>query len=186
MLLSPSSLAVLAGLALFLAAGYQVIQCALLLPHLTSSSSSAAAASHTCVTSHQGRCCADRDGLKLTQEEYAGVPLALRLEVLAAAVLCMWGAPARACSGRAAARSVRAPARLAGEAASCWDRVLRRGQPGSAQGGAAEAGPAACRESAPGRGAAAHQCAGQPGVRAPAPFWAPALCAAKARCCLAE
>ncbi len=103
-----------------------------LLPHLTFSGSSAAAASHMCVAAHQGRCCADRDGLKLSQEEYAGVPLALRLEVLTAAVLCMWGALARARSWHAVARSVRAPARPAGEAASCWDRVLRRRQPGSA------------------------------------------------------
>ena len=42
---------------------------------------------------------ADRDTLKLTQEEYEGVPLAVRLEVLVAAVLCMWGAPAHCTNG---------------------------------------------------------------------------------------
>ncbi|KAK9827623.1 hypothetical protein WJX81_007760 [Elliptochloris bilobata] len=55
----PSALAILAGVALFLVAGYQVITY--------------------------------RDMLKLTQEVYEGVPLAVRLEVLVAAVLCMWG-----------------------------------------------------------------------------------------------
>ena len=51
---------------------------------------------------HTDRHCAvraDRDTLKLTQEEYEGVPLAVRLEVLVAAVLCMWGAPAHRARG---------------------------------------------------------------------------------------
>ena len=39
------------------------------------------------------RWCTDRDMLKLTQQEYDSVPLPIMVEVLAAAVLCMWGAP---------------------------------------------------------------------------------------------
>jgi hypothetical protein len=35
---------------------------------------------------------ADRDMLKLTQQEYDSVPLPIIVEVLTAAVLCMWGA----------------------------------------------------------------------------------------------
>ena len=33
----------------------------------------------------------DRDMLKLTQQEYENVPLPIMVEVLVAAVLCMWG-----------------------------------------------------------------------------------------------
>lgn len=34
---------------------------------------------------------ADRDMLKLTQQEFASVPLLVKIEVLLAAVSCMWG-----------------------------------------------------------------------------------------------
>ena len=36
-------------------------------------------------------CAADRDMLKLTQQEFTSVPLVVKAEVLLAAVACMWG-----------------------------------------------------------------------------------------------
>lgn len=34
---------------------------------------------------------ADRDMLKLTQQEFEGVPLLVKVEVLLASIICMWG-----------------------------------------------------------------------------------------------
>lgn len=34
---------------------------------------------------------ADRDMLKLTQQEFETVPLIIKIEILIAAVTCMWG-----------------------------------------------------------------------------------------------
>ncbi|KAK9918380.1 hypothetical protein WJX75_003629 [Coccomyxa subellipsoidea] len=56
---SPSGMAVIAGIALFVFAGYQTLRY--------------------------------RDMLKLTQEEFERMPAQIIVEVLLAAVLCMWG-----------------------------------------------------------------------------------------------
>ena len=36
-------------------------------------------------------CVADRDMLKLTQQEFVAVPILVKLEVLVAGLACMWG-----------------------------------------------------------------------------------------------
>ncbi len=185
MLLSPSSLAVLAGLALFLAAGYQVIQCALCC--LTSPSRAALQPPHHTCVSPLTRGAAAQIGT---------VSSCHRKSMRACHWRCGWRSWRRPCCACGVRWPALAPGtQLHAPCVSLRARPARLPRAGTeccaagslaAQGGVAETGSAACRESAPGRGAAAHQCARQPGVRAPATYWAPMLCVANARSYLAQ
>ena len=75
---------VLAGLALFLYAAWTTLSC---------ESVTALHAWHPICSKKSMTLClfADRDMLKLTQQEFEGVPLLVKAEVLIASVVCMWG-----------------------------------------------------------------------------------------------
>ena len=89
------------GLGLFMYAAWSALQCKFLplctLSHLLSAAMEITACMGG-IALHEYAAAdvdlpgaADRDMLKLTQQEFASVPLLVKIEVLLAAVSCMWG-----------------------------------------------------------------------------------------------
>ena len=86
MTISAGGLMVTAGLALFLYAAWTTLSCKYAQLYLQNLPCEARARPRIKLCS-----LADRDMLKLTQQEFEGVPLLVKAEVLIASVVCMWG-----------------------------------------------------------------------------------------------
>ncbi len=101
MVLSAGGAMIMFGLGLFMYAAWSALQCrflpACILSHLLSAVMKTTACMGGIVlrvyaaANVELRGAADRDMLKLTQQEFASVPLLVKIEVLLAAVSCMWG-----------------------------------------------------------------------------------------------
>lgn len=84
MALSAGGFMVTAGLAIFLFAAWSTLSCESVQTGMDQST--------VHVDLNKGvRPVADRDMLKLTQQEFEGVPILVKAEVLIASVVCMWG-----------------------------------------------------------------------------------------------
>ena len=86
MAISAGGLMVTAGLALFLYAAWTTLSCEFEPLYTRDLPCAARSRPRTKLYS-----LADRDMLKLTQQEFEGVPLLVKAEVLIASVVCMWG-----------------------------------------------------------------------------------------------